>query len=117
MERHFLPGKGYFFFDRSDDKCPDFVVFPKVICLEIQDDFIIVFPVCRAGNDINDNKGCMLREECNLEDFDNALKSDTYPQDPTPQDAEDLIYSFEAHGVKLHPAIYRKYKPNNQKQS
>lgn len=112
----YISGKGYYIISEEEDGSV-MADFPAVIGIvtennEMDDNDVLFCPISYIGDHSVDlYKGKTLYETCSLSRFERLLDGHFRCDGETT--AEDLIYQFEAHGVKLHPAIYRKYNINN----
>lgn len=112
----YISGKGYYIIDEINEDGSYEIDFPAVVGIVTQDDEccdndVLFYPISYIGNhDATLNGHKILHETCSLETFEKSLKGRNYFEAEIT--AEDMIYYFEAHGIRLHPAIYRKYQPS-----
>lgn len=113
----YISGKGYYIIDKINEDGSFLIEFPAVVGIVTQDDEycdndVLFYPISYTGNHDATLLGHKtLHETCSLKTFEKCLKGMFRLDGETT--AEDMIYYFEAHEIKLHPAIYRKYQPNN----
>lgn len=111
----YISGKGYYIIEERREDGSYIIDFPVVVGIVTQDDKccdndVLFYPISYTGNHDATLLGHKtLHETCSLETFEKCLKGRFYIDGETT--AEDMIYYFEAHEIKLHPAIYRKYQP------
>lgn len=120
-----VPGDGFFMLDKNECEPGYEVDFPNWVLLVFRkyaenDNDIknIVFeqaiPLKSSYEDyyIGILDRSHLYKECKLDLFEEIVENRCFTEkiEDKYECAEDVIYKFEAHGVLLHPAIYRKYK-------
>lgn len=112
----YISGKGYYVIDEINEDGSYLIDFPAVVGIVTQDDEccdndVLFYPISYTGNhDATLSGHKTLHETCSLKTFEKCLQG-RYDFDGETT-AEDMIYYFEAHGIRLHPAIYRKYQPS-----
>lgn len=120
-----VPGDGFFMLDKNEGEPGYEVDFPDFVLISFSkynenDDcvenliFKNVIPLKQLFKNhyVDILSGSWLHKECELELFEKILENRCFNEkiEDEYECAEDVIYKFEAHGVLLHPAIYRKYK-------